>query len=157
MVCSNCARIIRTEGRVPEHYKKNRSGNIATCPEPGGGKYAEMIRKQRLAELPKKYRETKRKLGEAYETIGKLEKDLDRERKRIHIPAESECPICYDHIKECGDTDSVGFITLKCGHLICAPCYNTMISRYINPILRRSANQDPLHCPMCRTVIARVR
>lgn len=158
MVCSNCARIIRTTGRVPPHFA-NTSANRQTCPEPGGGKYAENIRKQRLAELPGKYRETKRKLEEANNTILDVQKELERERKRVRIPENSACPICLETIKECEDTDSVGFMTLKCGHLVCAPCYNTMVWHSLQDngmgARGRSHYPSPLRCPICRTNILR--
>lgn len=143
MVCTNCARIIQTTGRIPPHFKKTYATRT-TCPEPGGGKYAEMIRKQKLAELPQKYRDTKRKLDDASKTIDKLQRELDHERKRVRIPTDSTCPICLDTI-----TDSVGFITSKCNHLICAPCYTTMVSR----LVAYGGTHDALRCPTCRTNI----
>jgi len=151
MPCSNCARIIRTTGRVPPHFL-NKSTNRQTCPEPGGGKYAETIRKQRLAELPGKYRETKRKLEEANNTIRDVQKELDSERKRVRIPEDSTCPICLDAIKDC-DTDSGGFIKPVCNHIIHTLCYTKMVSRHLSGFYANNPPTHPIRCPTCRETI----
>jgi hypothetical protein len=44
-----------------------------------------------------------------------------------------ECPVCYDKDK------TNGFVTPKCGHLLCLRCYTKIIRLKHNPL-----------CPYCR-------
>jgi len=147
MVCSNCAKIIARGGTTPPHFMK-LNANRATCPEPGGGKYLENLRKKKAAELPGRYRDTKRKLEDAQNTISKLQKDLDHERRRVHVPEDTNCPVCWEVIVECDHADGVGFFTPKCGHLMCISCYNIMIKRHIRD--GGTFENINTNCPSCR-------
>ena len=136
--CSNCARIYKKTGKMPDHGKTGK--NAATCPWPKN-------------EIPREFQ----KEGDEEKEESEVDDDEGaRPAKIIRVDIGVQTADPTEYCAVCMETrDLSRFTKFRCGHMICTACILSMArtegqrARVFSPLGVETIDHHLL-CPVCR-------